>query len=112
MYLGRGAVDLIGQDEVGEDGAFVGGEAVAVRVVDLGADEVGGQQVWRELDAGKLGADGLGHRFDEQRLGQPGHAFQQHVPICQQRHEEAGDEGGLADDLGGNCVLQLGQWVL
>lgn len=61
----------------------------------------------RELDAGELGADRLGHGFDEQRLGQPGHAFQQHVPVGQQGDEDALDEGGLADDLVGNGCLQV-----
>ena len=51
LGLGRGAVDFVGQDHVGEDGAFEELElAVAggfVLVDDLGAGDVAGHQVGR-----------------------------------------------------------------
>ena len=55
LGLGRGAVDLVGQHQVGEDRALAGTRSaappVAVFAHDLRADDVGGHQVGRELDA-------------------------------------------------------------
>jgi hypothetical protein len=55
LGLGRGAVDLVGQDEVGEDRARLELELrrplLASVLDDVGADDVGGHQVGRELDA-------------------------------------------------------------
>ena len=49
----RGAVDLVGQDQVGEDRPGLEGEAPALVALGdhVGADDVGGHQVGRELDA-------------------------------------------------------------
>ena len=70
----------------------------------LGAQQVGGQQVRRELHAREPGVDALGDRLDQQRLGQPGHALQQDVPVGHEGHEHPVHEGVLADydlaDLG------------
>ena len=58
LHLGGRAVDFVGEDEVGEDRAFARGEAAGLRVVNLRADDVGGQHVRRELEAGELDVDG------------------------------------------------------
>ena len=63
LDFGRGAVDFVGQDEVGEDGAFPGGKAAGLRIVNLGADDIGGQQVGRELEAGKFDVEAVGQAF-------------------------------------------------
>ena len=54
LGLGRGAVDLIGQDDVGEDRALAQHEVVLLAVEDVAAGDVAGQQVGRELDALEL----------------------------------------------------------
>ena len=59
LHLGRGAVDLIGQQQVGEDRAERGVELAGLLVVDARADQVGGDQVGGELDALELAADRL-----------------------------------------------------
>ena len=63
MHLGRGAVDLVGQQQVGEDGAERGVEFAALLVVDAGADQIGRDQVGGELDALELAADRFGQAF-------------------------------------------------
>ena len=87
MHLGGGAVDLVGEDEVGENRA-PDAELAAARVVDLGADDVGRQEVGRELDAAEAEAQTLRQRADGQRLGQAGHAFQQDVAAGEQADEQ------------------------
>ena len=60
--------------------------AVFVFVQHVGAGDVRGHQVGRELDALELQVENLGQRADHQRLGQAGHADQQAVA--------AGEDGG------------------
>ena len=57
LHLGGRAVDFVGQDEVGEDRAFARGESAGLRVVNLRADDVGGQHVRRELQAREFHVD-------------------------------------------------------
>src|SRR5436853_431553 len=47
---------------------------------------------------------GLGERANEQRLGQAGDAFQQRVPLGEDRHENLFDDFVLADDDFGQLV--------
>jgi hypothetical protein len=86
LHLGGRAVDLVGEQHVGEDGTPLGRELGALRVVDQGADEIGGQQVGRELDALELERQGARQRLDGERLGQAGDAFDQQVAARQQSH--------------------------
>ena len=54
LGLGRGAIDLVGQHQVGENRASLEAHAappVQVLADDGRADDVGGHQVGRELDA-------------------------------------------------------------
>jgi hypothetical protein len=76
-------------------------------VVDFRADQVGGQQVRRELDAleggveaGRQGADGEG-------FGQAGDAFEQQVAVGQQTDDQAVDQVGLTDDDFLHFVAQI-----
>jgi len=55
----RGAVDLIGEDEVGKDGTFANDEFVLLLIVDHGPDDVGGKEIGGELDPAEFGVDGL-----------------------------------------------------
>ena len=57
LDLGGRAVDFVGEHEMGEDGAAPGGERAGMRVVNLGADHVGGKHVGRELESGEFGVD-------------------------------------------------------
>ena len=98
LHLGRCAVDLVGEHEVGEDRPLLRRELAALLVVDDGADDVGGQQVGRELNALKLRGDGLANRVDGERLGEPRHALEQDVAAGQQPDQDALDHHVLADD--------------
>ena len=78
-------------------GPFLVVKSPALRVVDQGADQVRRQQVRRELDAPERAVDRLGQRGDRERLGQPRHAFDQHVTVGEQRQQQALDEVFLSD---------------
>ena len=57
LRLGRGAVDLVGQHDLGDDRPGAELELAAALVVDRHAGDVAGQQVGRELDALEGAAD-------------------------------------------------------
>ena len=102
LRLRRRAVDLVGQDHVGEDRALQEAELprarAAVLLDDLRAGDVGRHQVGRELDAAELQRQGLGQRADHQRLRQPRHAHQQAVPAGEHGHQQFLDHLPLPDD--------------
>ncbi len=98
LDLGRRAVDLVGQDQVGENGPAVGAEFAGLRLEDHRADDVARQEVGRELDPLELDPQRRAQRLDQQRLGQSGHALQEHVAAGEQGHEQPLDDGILADD--------------
>ena len=75
LYLGRRPVDLVGQHDVGEDRPPMRSEVLRAGVVDLGADDVGRQQVRRELDAAEIAIKVFGQRLDGARFGQPRQAL-------------------------------------
>ena len=100
LGLGRRAVDLVGQDEVGEDRARLEAEdALAVLLdEDVRAGDVGRHQVRRELDPVERAVDGVRDGPDEHRLAEAGDALEQDVAVGQQAGQGLADEVALADD--------------
>ena len=99
LHLGGRAVDFVGQDEVGEDRAFARGEAAGLRIVNLRADDVGGQHVRRELQAREFhAACTSASDLTARVLARPGHAFEQDVAVGQQADDQPLDQIILADD--------------
>ena len=99
MHLGGGTVDFVGEDEVGEDRAALHPELGGAGVKDFGAHDVCGQHVRGELDPVELRIHQRCQRFQGQRLGEAGHAFQQHMPAHQQGNQEPVHHGGLSDQI-------------
>ncbi len=112
LGLGRGAVDLVGEDDVGEDGTGqeLEGLAAGVLVVedDLGAGDVAGHQVGRELDAFEGKLQGLGERRNEESLGEAGDAHEQGVVSGEDGDEDFIDHVGLPDDDLGDLLEERG----
>ncbi len=98
LHLGRRAVDLVGEHEVGEHRAELGVEGVLAGLVDPGADDVGRHQVGGELQAGERPADRRGQRLDGQRLRHTRDALEQHVAAGQQADQHPLDQAVLPDD--------------
>ena len=59
-----------------------------VGLKNLGARDVGGHQVGRELDAAKVPSEQIGKRFDHHRLGQARHADDEHVSAGHEAREQ------------------------
>ena len=117
LRFGRCAVDLVGQYHVGKQRAFEKFEfampAVAVFVHHVGAGDVAGHQVGRELDAVEVQRQALAERADEQRFGQAGHAFKDAVTAREQADQQLLDDDILPDDhaadLGFDFIAGLAQ---
>ena len=102
LGLGRGAVDLVREHDVGEDRALEELEhprlGHRVLLQDLGADDVRGHQVGGELDALEGEVQGARQGRDEQGLGQAGHALEHAVAAREDRDQQLLDDLVLADD--------------
>ena len=109
LDLGRCAVDLIRQHDIGEDGARFEAEGVlpALSVQDLRSGDIGRQQIRCELDAGKLGFQCLGHAFHRARFGQAGQAFHENVAVGQEANDQPFYHLLLADDGFPHSGLQI-----
>jgi hypothetical protein len=100
--------------EVREDGAALELEGAFARVGvhdEVRAEDVGGHEVGRELDAIERHVEHFAKRADEERLAEAGHAFEQHVPAAEQRDEGVLDDGGVADDDFADLGLERGVGV-
>ena len=117
LGLRGGAVDLVGQDQVGEDRAFVELEVVADQ--HLGAEDVGRHQVGSELDPPELDIEHPAQGRQELGLAEARHAFQKHVSFAERGRQHGVDQLALADDhlcrlrpgrLRGAGRIPLGSW--
>ena len=101
MRLRRGAVDLVGEDQIREERALLELELMAAALAfdqHVRAADVGGHHVRRELDARKGEIDGAAEGADEVGLAQSGNALEQHVAAREERHQDPLDDFVLADD--------------
>ena len=99
LHLGRRAIDFVGQQQGMENRPGLEFEAPVLRPPDLGAGQIGRQQVGGELHAGKIGLETRGQRPDGGGLGQSRRAFHQQVAIGQQGDQQALDKSTLAHDF-------------
>ena len=98
LGLRRGPVDLIEEDDIGVHRSEDGVERPLTRVVDLGTDDVGRQQIGGALDAGELPVDGIGQGRGGRRLRQTRDALEQQVSAGQQTDEQRFAQTLLTDD--------------
>ena len=101
LRLGRRAIDFVGENNVGENGAALELKLpAAIRILDhqVGAQDVGRHQVGRELDAIEGEVEHFAQCAHEQGLAEAGHTFEQHVPAGKDGDEGALDNFVVADD--------------
>ena len=105
LHLGRGAVDLVGEDHVREERAAAQCELPGGLVVDERARDVGREQVRRELDARERQVECARQRGDGERLREPRDALDECVLLSNERDEEPVDEALLPDDDARDLLL-------
>ena len=111
LGFGRCPVDLVGQDQVGEDRTRnepqLARAAVPILVEHLGAGDVAGHQVGRELDPVEFQRERLRQRVHHQGLGEAGHAFENAVAAGEDGDQELIDDLVLPDDLPADLLADL-----
>ena len=98
LGLRRRAVDLVGQQQLGEDRAWAEDHLGVALVVQRRADHVAGQQVGGELDAREVEAEHLGERPGDERLAEAGQVLEQDVAAGQDADEDQLQGAPSADD--------------
>jgi hypothetical protein len=96
LGLGGGAVDLVADDDVGEDRARAELETPHVLVPDADPGDVAGQQVRRELHPAHGAVDRAGECLGEQRLAHARHVLDEQVTLCQEGGDRRLDDIALA----------------
>ena len=109
LHLRRRPVDLVGEDDVGEDGALARREGLVALVVDESTGDVRRQQIGRELDAAVARVERLGEGPNAERLGQAGHTLEQQMALRQQPHEQPIEQLLLAHDDLADLIEDRGQ---
>jgi len=105
----RGAIDFIGDDDVGEDRAGLEFEFLRRGIVNADADHVAGQQIGRELDALERTIERTRERLCESGLPHAGNVFNQQVAAREQRGQRELNDVLLALDDASDRALQLGE---
>ena len=100
LGFGRGAIDFVGQDDVGEDGSFYESEGPSLWGFrqDFGPRYIRRHQIGGELDALEFQSKDLRHRFYQERFGQAWGPGDEAVPAANQGEQDLVDHGVLADD--------------
>ena len=109
LDFGGSPVDLVGKDQIRKDRSFLNDEVLVLRPIDLGSDQVGGQQVGSKLDTLKTGVDGFSQTRNGSGLCQPRHALDQQVPSGQQANQHPVDKLILPDENSTDFVHDLTQ---
>ena len=97
LGLGRCPVDLVGEKQVGEDRSAAEFETARLHVVDRRAEQVGRQQVRRELHSREVKAQRRGEGPGDQRLAKAGQVLDQHVAAREHGRENQHERTALAD---------------
>jgi hypothetical protein len=99
LRLRRRAVDLVHEDDVGEDRPGPELEAARLLVEDREPGDVGRLQVGRALDPLRdRTIDAAGDRARKDGLGRARHVLEQHVAVARERREDELDLAALAVD--------------
>ena len=107
LGFGRGAVDFVGQADLGEDRPAL--ELEEPLAFDgfhdhVGAEDVGGHKIGGELYAVEIQVEGFCQRADQERLAQAGHAFEQAMAAGEQARQYAVNDFVVADDYPVNLL--------
>ena len=98
LCFGRRAIHLVGQNQLGEYGAWLKFELAAVPAEHGNADDIGRQQVAGELDATEAEAEHAGQGLRQHRLAESRQVFDQQVATGQQAGNGQGDLLLLPED--------------
>lgn len=110
----RRTVNLVGQDDIGEDRPAKKAE-MAVFVENFVAGDIRGHQVGRELHAFEFQIEHFGDGADQQGFGKARYPDKQRVAVRKQRDDYGADDVILSDnnfgDFSRKIPISLGQGI-
>ena len=92
MCLGRGAVDFVREQDIGENRPGLEFELLLQGRIDGNAQHVRRQHVTGELDALEAAIQRIGERMGQRRLAHAGNAFYQQMSTGQDGHQRHADD--------------------
>ena len=98
MHFRGSPVDLICEEEIGEDGTQRSGEVAGLLVVDACSHQIRRDEIRSELNSSERPANGSGKSLDRKGLGEPRHALDEEVSLREHRDQHPLQETILADD--------------
>jgi len=104
LGLRRRAVDLVAENDIGEDGASLELELPGLLVKDVDPSDVRGEEVRRELDAAETTVNRAGYRSREHRLANAGDVVEEDVAAGQDGCDDVFNRLVVADDDAGDVV--------
>ena len=84
LHLGAGAVDLVGQQHLGEDGTGVKAKLLLGFIKDLQPQQIGRQQIGGELHPSAIEPQHLGQRMGKGGFAHAGQILDQQMAASQQ----------------------------
>ena len=119
LGFGWGAVDFVGENDIGEDGAFNEFESAATWLIgfleDFRAGDVTGHEIGGELDAIEVEGHQIGEGVDEEGFGEAWDAHEEGVTAGEDAGEELFDDRVLADDnfpeFGADPAIEFAEFV-
>ena len=79
LHFRRRAIDFVGKDDIGKDGAFLWNKLTRLLAINHRADQIAGEQVRGELDALELSVENTRQSFDGQGFARPESLREAHV---------------------------------
>jgi len=101
-----GAIDFVGEDDVGENGAGAEFKLAGFGIVDADAENVAGEQIRCELDALEGAVERFRERLRQGGLADSGNVFDEQVAPREQRDQRELDGVFFAVDRTRDGALQ------
>src|SRR5260370_19161469 len=98
LRLGAGAVDLVGEENLGKHRTWPEVEVVFLLVEGAHAGHIGREKIGCELDATESAVERAGQGFCEHRLADTRHVLDEKVPLAEEGDEAEPDFLFLVDD--------------
>ena len=114
LGLGCGAVNLIGQHQIGENGARLESETASALLLhhDISSRHIAGHQIRCELDSLERKAEHLADGAYQHGLAQSRHTLQKHIPPGEHHQHYLSDNVSLTDDPLADLLLTLHDFSL
>lgn len=99
LHFWRRSIDFISQDDVRHDRSHLGIEFLGFAIVDLAADDVCREKIWRELDSFEFQTEELSEDVDGFCFRQSGEPFDEDMASAEDIYYYCIDEVIHTDDM-------------